>query len=250
VTLPPEQDGFAYRFGWGPDGLAALAPAAAVVVIVDVLRFASAVSAAVEAGACVIPARWADEQAAAFAASSDAILAGRREDGGPSLSPTDLLTLRPGTRVVLPSPNGATLTAAARDHGPATVLAGCLRNASATARRAHQLAAGGPIAVIASGERTASGAIRPAVEDLLGAGAVLRGLDPAGAVTPPRCSPDAAAARAAFVAARPLVVEQLLDSTSGRQLADWGWSDDVHTSAAVDVTDLAAQLVDGAYVAV
>ena len=111
MTLPPEQDGFAYRFGWGPDGLAALAPAAAVVVIVDVLRFTSAVSAAVEAGACVIPARWADEQAAAFAASSNAILAGRREDGAPSLSPTDLLTLRPGTRLVLPSPNGATLTA-------------------------------------------------------------------------------------------------------------------------------------------
>ena len=49
--VPPEQDGFAYRFDWGPDGLAALAPAAAVVVIVDVLRFTSAVSAAVEAGA-------------------------------------------------------------------------------------------------------------------------------------------------------------------------------------------------------
>ncbi len=250
MTLPPEQDGFAYRFGWGPDGLAALAPAAAVVVIVDVLRFTSAVSAAVEAGACVIPARWADEQAAAFAASSNAILAGRREDGAPSLSPTDLLTLRPGTRLVLPSPNGATLTAAARDHGPATVLAGCLRNATATARRARQLAAGSPIAVIASGERTPSGTIRPAVEDLLGAGAVLHGLDPAGAASPPRCSPDAAAARAAFVAARPLVVEHLLDSTSGRQLVGWGWTDDVHTSAAYDVTDLAAQLVDGAFVAV
>jgi 2-phosphosulfolactate phosphatase len=250
VKLPPEQDGFAYRFGWGPDGLASLAPAAAVVVIVDVLRFTSAVSAAVEAGACVIPARWADEQAAAFAASSNAILAGRREDGGPSLSPTDLLTLRPGTRLVLPSPNGATLTAAARDLGSAAILAGCLRNASATARRALQLAGGGPIAVIASGERTASGAIRPAVEDLIGAGAVLRALDPAGAATAPRCSPDAAAARAAFIAARPLVVEQLLDSTSGRELAGWGCTDDVHTSAALDVTDLAAQLVDGAYVAV
>ena len=70
------------------------------------------------------------------------------------------------------------------------------------------------------------------------------------AASPPRCSPDAAAARAAFVAARPLVVEHLLDSTSGRQLVGWGWTDDVHTSAAYDVTDLAAQLVDGAYVAV
>jgi 2-phosphosulfolactate phosphatase len=246
----PEQDGFAYRFGWGPDGLAALAPTAAVVVIVDVLRFTSAVSAAVESGAVVIPARWADEQAAAFAASSGALLAGRREDGGPSLSPTDLLTLRPGTRLVLPSPNGATLAASARDHGPATVVAGCLRNASATGRRARRLAGAMPIAVVASGERTADGRLRPAVEDLLGAGAVLHALDPSAAVGAPRCSPDAAAARAAFVAARPLILEHLLDSTSGRELNGIGCTDDVHTAAALDVTDLAAQLVDGAFVAV
>ena len=29
------------------------------------------------------------------------------------------------------------------------------------------------------------------------------------------------------------------------RMLGWGWSDDVHTSAAYDVTDLAAQLVDG-----
>ncbi len=223
-----------------------------MVVIIDVLRFTSAVSAAVESGASVIPARWADEQAAAFAASSGALLAGRREDGGPSLSPTDLLTLRRGTRLVLPSPNGATLAAGARDHGPAAVLAGCLRNASATARRARELIAArpGPIAVVASGERRPDGSTRPAIEDLLGAGAILYALDPAGAVSAPRCSPDAAAARAAFVAARPLVVEHLLESTSGRELTAIGFTDDVHTAGAYDVTDLAAQLVDGAFVAV
>jgi 2-phosphosulfolactate phosphatase len=246
----PEQDGFAYRFGWGADGLAALAPCAAAVVIVDVLRFTSAVSAAVEAGASVIPARWADEQAAAVAAASGALLAGRREDGEPSLSPADLLTLRPGTRLVLPSPNGATLAARARRHGASAVLAGCFRNAAATARRAHELASGSPIAVIAGGERTADGVWRPAVEDLLGAGAVLAALDPAGAVGAPRCSPEAAAARAAFVAARPLLADALLDCTSGRELVAIGFADDVHTSAALDVTDLAAQLVDGAFVAV
>jgi 2-phosphosulfolactate phosphatase len=208
------------------------------------------VSAAVEAGASVIPARWADERAAAFAASSGAVLAGRREDGGPSLSPTDLLTLRPGTRLVLPSPNGATIAAAARDHGPAAVLAGCLRNAAATARRARELAGDRPVAVVASGEWAPDGALRTAVEDLLGAGAVLAALDPAAAVSTPRCSPDAAAARAAFVAARPLVHEHLLDATSGRELVALGCTDDVRTAAVLDATDLAAQLVDGAFVAV
>jgi 2-phosphosulfolactate phosphatase len=245
-----EQDGFAYRLGWGGEGVAALAPHVAVLVIVDALRFTSAVSAAVEAGAMVVPARWADEAAATEATELGAILAGRREDGGPSLSPTDLLTLRAGVRIVLPSPNGATLTVAARDLGAPVILAGCFRNATATARRARELAAGGPIGVIAAGERWADGPLRPAVEDQLGAGAVLAALDPSGAASPPCCSPDAAAARAAFVAARPLLVEQLLASTSGRELVTIGFADDVHTAAEIDATDVAAQLVERAFVGV
>ena len=250
------QPGSAYRFDWGAEGLDALAPHAAVIVIVDVLRFTSAVSAAVEAGCRVIPARWADEGAGATAAAAGAVLAGRREDGGPSLSPTDLLTLPPDTRLVLPSPNGATLAARSIDDGVPNVLAGCFRNARATARRAHELAAGGPIGIVASGERwparhggATDGALRPAVEDLLGAGAVLAALDPSSAIGEPRCSPEAAAARAAFVAARPLLVDHLLASVAGRQLVERGWHDDVYTSAALDVTDLAAQLVDGEFVA-
>jgi 2-phosphosulfolactate phosphatase len=241
-----------YRFDWGPNGLRWLAPDAAVVVIVDVLRFTTAVSAAIESGAEVLPYRWADDQGGVFAAEHDAVLAGRREDGGPSLSPTDLLLLAPGTRVVLPSPNGSALAFAAREHGAGHVLAGCLRNATATARRALELAAGGPIAVIAAGERWRgeTGPLRPAVEDLLGAGAVLAALDPSASVGRPRCSAEAAAARAAFIAARPLLHEALCDSRSGRELLDRGWHDDVLTSAALDVTDRAAELRDDAFVAV
>lgn len=248
----PEQDGFAYRFAWGAEGAAALAPHVAVLVVVDVLRFTSAVSAAVEAGASVVPAGWGrDAEAAALAAARGALLAGRREDGGASLSPTDLLTLRAGTRVVLPSPNGAAIAArlAAMPGAPA-VLAGCLRNAPATARRARELSAGAPIGIVAAGERWPDGSLRPAVEDLLGAGAILAALDPSGAVSAPCCSPDAAAARAAFVAARPLIEEHVLGSTSGRQLVELNCADDVHTASALDVTDRAAQLVDGAFVGV
>lgn len=245
-----EQDGFAYRLAWGPEGLAALAPHVAVLVVVDALRFTSAVSAAVEAGATVVPARWADEQAAALAAAQGAVLAGRREDGNPSLSPTDLLALRSGTRLVLPSPNGATLTVLAQQLATPIVLAGCFRNASATARRARELAAGGAIGIVAAGERSGDRPLRLAVEDQLAAGAVLAALDPAGASSPPCCSPDAAAARAAFVAARPLLPDHLLATTSGRELAAIGFSDDVLTSAELDVTDVAAQLVDGAFTGV
>ena len=245
-----EQDGYAYRLAWGPDGVDALVPHVAVVVIVDTLRFTSAVSAALESGATVIPARWADEGAAAVAAERGALLAGRREDGGPSLSPTDLLTLRAGTCLVLPSPNGAAISVRAAELGAPAILAGAFRNATATARRARELAAGGPVGIVAAGERGAEGRLRHAVEDLLGAGAVLAALDPSGASSPPCCSPDAAAARAAFVAARPLLIDHLLGSTSGRELAGFGFTDDVHTAAVVDATDVAAQLVDGAFTTV
>jgi 2-phosphosulfolactate phosphatase len=246
------QDGFAYRFDWGPNGLRTLAPVADVVVVVDVLRFTTAVSAAVEAGAIVHPYRWADDNAATYAAQRGAVLAGQREHGGPSLSPTDLLTLERGTRVVLPSPNGSALAFAARDHGARHVLAGCLRNTWATAAAARRLAGpNGAIAVIAAGERWngATGPLRPAVEDALGAGAILATLDPAAAITAPCCSPEAAAARAAFVAARPRLYESLAASGSGRELLGRGWQDDVATCAAFDVTRTAALLVDDAFVA-
>jgi len=245
------QDGFAYRFDWGPNGLRTLAPVADVVVIVDVLRFTTAVSAVIETGGTVFPYRWADANAAAYAAERRAVLAGWREEGGPSLSPTDLLTLERGTMIVLPSPNGSALAFAAREHGARHVLAGCIRNAWATAAAARRLAGpDGAIAIIAAGERWngATGPLRPAIEDALGAGAILATLDPAAAINAPCCSPEAAAARAAFVGARPRLYESLAASASGRELLAWGWQDDVAASAALDVAHTAALLVDDAFV--
>jgi len=247
-----QQNGFAYRFDWGLDGLRSLAPVVSVVVIVDVLRFTSAVSAAIETGSVVLPYPLSSSEAASFAAQRSAVLAGRREDGGPSLSPTDLLTMSAGTRLVLPSPNGATLAYAARQLGKVRVLAGCLRNATATARHALRISGGDPVAVIAGGERWGdmSGPIRPAFEDLVGAGAILTALDPSGAVAAPRCSPEASAARAAFQFARPRLFEHLSMSASGRELLDLGWEDDVATASAHDVTDLAAELINDEFVPV
>jgi 2-phosphosulfolactate phosphatase len=200
----------------------------------------------------VFPYRWADDGAAAYAAERNAVLAGIREDGSPSLSPTDLLVLAPGTRLVLPSPNGSALAFAARQHGAAHVLAGCLRNASATAAAARRLAGDtGTIAMIGAGERWhgATGPLRPCIEDLLGVGAILAALDPSASISAPGCSPEAAAARAAFVAARPMLREVLPATASGRELVARGWADDVDTSSAHDVTNRVAVLRDDAFVA-
>ena len=236
------QSGFAYRFESGLEVLEALAAASAVVVVVDVLRFTTAVCCALEGGSVVLPYRWASDAAPEFARSQSALLAGRRELGEPSLSPTDLLSLPAGTRLVLPSPNGSTISFRAAELGAAHVLAGCLRNASATARAARRLSQGGPISVIAAGERWGSGPLRPAVEDLLGAGAILAALDPSAAVGAPACSPEAAAARAAFVAARPRLYDALCASTSGRELLGRGWEDDIANSSAHDVSATVCRL--------
>jgi 2-phosphosulfolactate phosphatase len=246
------QSGFAYRFGWGEADLGAIARHCDVVVVVDVLRFTTAVSAAVEAGATVYPYRWRDETAPAYAAERGAVLAGRRELGEPSLSPTDLLRLEPATRIVLPSPNGSTIAFLAAAAGVPFVLAGSIRNATATARRARALAHGGAIGVIAAGERWehTDGPLRPSLEDLLGAGAVLAALDPSGAASAPRCSPEAAAARAAFVDAKSELESRLLACASGRELVERGWDDDVRTAAQLDATRVAAQMIDDAFVAV
>ena len=125
-----EQVDFRVRFGWGPHDTARLAPLSHLVVVVDVLRFTTAVTVAVERGAIVYPYRWRDDRALELAARVGAVLAASNDPTGPSLSPVSLRGLGAGERLVLPSPNGATLSLAAAEHG-AEVVAASLRNASA-----------------------------------------------------------------------------------------------------------------------
>src|SRR5512137_2559579 len=106
---------FDIRCEWGEHGVAVLAPISDAVIIVDVLSFSTSVEIAVRNGAVVFPYRWRDERAATFAASVKAELAeSRRTRNRYSLSPASLLHIGADTRLVLPSPNGATLTLAAR----------------------------------------------------------------------------------------------------------------------------------------
>lgn len=260
----PDVGGFDLQFEWGPNGLHRLGPYAAGIVIVDVLRFSTAVSVAVERGATVLPYPWDDDGAETYAAQHNALLAGGGH-GAPgdarwSLSPVDLAGLRAGTRLVLPSPNGSELAYWARRCAPrAAVLAGCLRNASAVARGAAASLPVGPVVVIAAGERwgadadpSADGreapALRPAVEDLLGAGAILRALRVLTGVAPDRVAPEARAAMAAFDEARDDLREWLLASRSGRELAGRGRRGDVVAAAALDVAAIAPVLVGAAFV--
>lgn len=245
--MPPiDQSRFDARFEWGEAGLRALAPGVASVVIVDVLSFSTAVDAAIGSGATVIPYRWRDESAAELAESRGAFLAVSRRRAGAthpySLSPASLQALPGGSTIVLPSPNGATLSAIAAELD-ATVFAGCLRNASSIAAACRKI--GGPALVIAAGERwgdLATGALRPALEDLLGAGAILSAL---GAARP---SPEAMAAIAAFRESRDALQERLFTCASGRELIEADYSRDVEIAAEYDVSAAAPCLHDGVFI--
>ncbi len=230
------QEGFAARFDWGPQGVERLGGAVAAVVVVDVLRFASAVETGCAHGLMVYPYRWKDDSARAFAAAVGARLAGLDADG-PSLSPQSLLRLPAGSGVVLPSPNGATCALIA---GPLTqlVIAGCLRNAEAVASRLRGVE--GAVAVIACGEVWRDGSIRPSFEDLAGAGAVL-------AATGRTLSPEAGAAVAAFREAEASLRERLRACASGRELVGWGLGDDVDWCAELNASGCVPVLRDGAF---
>ncbi len=241
-----DQHGFGVRLEWGRAGARLLVPGAAVVVVVDVLSFSTAVSIAVEHGAAVYPHRVRDATAGERARDVGALLANPRRDGpGPSLSPASLTALRAGDRLVLPSPNGAACSLLAAEAG-ATVVAGCLRNASAVARYARSL--GGPIAVVAAGELWPDGGLRPGIEDLLGAGAVVAALEADGADLRP--SPEARLAAGAFAALRPGLAGTLAECASGRELIDRGFARDVELASEVDATSAVPVLVDEAFVRV
>ena len=133
-----EQAAYDVRVEWGGDGLAALAARSDVVVIVDVLCFSTCVDVAVGRGASVFPCAAGGEAARDLAERLDGICAEARGGGRFSLSPVSFQSADAGQRIVLPSPNGATIALAAADAGK-PVLAGCLRNASAVARAARSL---------------------------------------------------------------------------------------------------------------
>ncbi len=209
---PFDQRSYQVRLDWGVDGLARLAPAD-VVVVVDVLRFSTTVTRRLEHSA----------DAVSLDADADAM-----------------------------STNGAPLARAAEASG-AVVLLGGVRNATSVARAClaiqHERAARTSVAVIPAGELTGrepGATLRFAVEDLLGAGAVVAALSALGT---DHTSPDAAAACEAYVGLGRAVAHLLTASGSGLELAERGLGDEVRAAAAIDATDVVPVLRGGAFVA-
>jgi 2-phosphosulfolactate phosphatase len=244
------QPGSRIRFDWGPAGADAIGPGAAVVAVVDVLSFTTALTVAVERGIAVMPYRWRDESAARVAREHDAVLAvGRKQverPGQVSLSPDSILRSEGIDRLVLPSPNGATISARLAEAG-ATVVGVSLRNADAAAASVvRRVGADGAIAVVAAGERWPDGSLRPAVEDLWGAGAFIEALVRRGADD---LSVEAGTALAAYrsIAADPATA--LRECASGRELQAHGFPADVEVAAQVGAGTAVPVLTGGWFLA-
>jgi len=228
VTSPYAQDGFSAGFDWGPVGAEVVA--GDIVALVDVLSFTTAVTVAADRGIAVCPYRWRDETAAAYAEQWDATVAVGRSEAGPgdvSLSPATIRRAEGVSRLVLPSPNGSTIAKQLIDGG-ATVLAVSLRNRQAAADWVNEHAAGRRVVAIAAGERWTDGSLRPAVEDLWGAGGFLSALDD------DDLSPEAQAAVAAYDAVADDLPKLLHDCAGGRELTQYGYPEDVAIAAEVD----------------
>ncbi|MBB5639476.1 2-phosphosulfolactate phosphatase [Cryobacterium roopkundense] len=89
------------------------------------------------------------------------------------------------------------------------------------------------VAVVAAGAARADGNIRFAVEDLLAAGAVIDALIGLGI---DHCSPEAAAASAAFVGLKQAARHLVSASESGQQLVALGREAEVRAAAQLDVS--------------
>jgi 2-phosphosulfolactate phosphatase len=238
-VTPFSQEAWACRCEWGPGAVAALAPAD-VIIVVDVFSFTTCVDVAVSRGVAILPYGWNDSSAAEFARTHGAELAGRRRHTLYSLAPQSYLDAPAGLRCVLPSPNGARVTLAAAATG-AVVLAGCLRNARAVAGAARTL--GPRINVIPAGERWPDDSLRPALEDALGAGAILSWL-------PGPRSPEADAAVAIFERHRATLLATLDRCGSGRELDGRGHHQDKFIAGELDVSSSVPRLDGLAFVAV
>lgn len=262
------QDRHVVRLDWGPSGAEALTSYAVAAgspvcaVVVDVLSFTTCVSVAVDAGIRVHPYRWNDESAQAFADDRGAVLArsrsATRAEGGVSLSPASIR--RAGDAgglhaLVLPSPNGSTISALLADAG-ADVVAASLRNRTAVAawlvdwlESSTGSRAQPAVVVVPAGERWPDGSLRPAIEDLWGAGAVVAALaqrlEHRGG--PLLLSPEAEAAGAAWLAVEDRLGEALHACASGRELVEQGWPDDVSIAAELDASGVVPVLTDGVY---
>ncbi|HLV79616.1 MAG TPA: 2-phosphosulfolactate phosphatase [Chthonomonadaceae bacterium] len=236
-AFPFSQAPYRCRLDWGRRGCRAAAARGEVLVVVDTLSFSTAVATAIDRGGRIYPCAPEEDAADLAARVSGVAAVGRRDvpdHGRFSLSPQTYLDMEPGTRVALASPNGGLCSRYGR--GAPYLFIGALVNARAVARAVSRVLAssGLCVTVLACGERwrapSEDGALRMAVEDYLGAGAILSCLEFSQ-------SPEARVCAGAFRQAAPDLEEILRECGSGRELQAKGFEEDVLHAARLNLYD-------------
>ncbi len=233
-----EQQGFLCRMDWGRRGARAAAERGDLLIVVDVLSFSTAVATAVHHGGIIYPCAQEEDQAA-LAVRFHAEVAVSRKDvpkrGRFSLSPLTYLAIEPGTRVVVASPNGATCSRYGRD--VPHLFVGALVNARAVGEAVNQMLQeddGLCVTVLACGERwqtsSEDGELRLAIEDYLGAGAVLSHIVG-------EKSPEARLCEGAFQNVESDLEPVLWECGSGRELREKGFAEDVRHASRLNIYD-------------
>lgn len=224
------------RFDWGWRGVVQAAARGNAVVIVDTLSFSTTAVTAIHQGGMIYPCA-SQEEAVVLAQRVGGELAVLREEvpvkGRFSLSPETFLALEPGGQVVLASPNGA--TCCTYGESAPYLLVGTLVNAKAVAAVLAELLEQTPdlsVTVVACGERwsvpTEDGPLRVAIEDYLGAGAILSYLSA-------DKFPEARVCQGAFTQTCHDLDALLWDCATGRALRDRGYGQDVKHAARLNV---------------
>jgi 2-phosphosulfolactate phosphatase len=230
------QEPYRCRLDWGRRGAKAGAERGDLLVVVDTLTFSTAVATALHHGVLVYPCLPEDKER--LAKEVGGTIAVKRIDvpqrGRFSLSPETYFNAGSGTKVVLDSPNGAPCCLLS----PAApcVVVGSLVNAIAVASFVGRYLSDTnlSVTVLSCGERWLTRSygeeLRFAIEDYLGAGAILSFLDF-------EKSPEAHVCEASFRSVRDRLPATLLQCGSGRELSVKGFEGDVLHASRLNLYD-------------
>ena len=213
---------------WGVKGLKKFKPVSDVIIIIDVLSFSTCVDIVLNKSAFIYPYKYMDDTTILYSMQVGAELAStQRSKNNYSLSPGSLLNIKSGSKLVLPSPNGSELSFLSGSAGIITLTA-CLRNCRAVAEYAMEL--GKNITLIPAGEKWEDGSIRFAIEDILGAGAVISFLDG-------NFSAEALFAKDLYNTLKSDVCGILSECVSGKELIEKEFETDVRLACETNVSD-------------
>lgn len=232
------QKNFDIKTEWGFNGLLELSKVSDVIIIVDILSFSTCVDIITANDSYVFPYKYNDDSSKEYTKTNNAILADTdRNSKGYSLSPYSLINIPSQIKIVLPSPNGSTLSLHPNLNNSIT-LCGCIRNAKSVAEYATTL--GKNISLIASGEKWKDQSLRPSLEDILGVGAIISYLKGT-------LSPESLSAKYIFEGMKNEIFEHIKNSSSGNELIYRGFLKDVELACQLNISNCVPILKNNYY---